>query len=403
MREGLDISGESSHRPSAGERLIVHVDMDAFYAAVEERDDPELAGRPVIVGGLGRRGVVSTASYEARRFGVRSAMPTATARRLCPDGVYLTPRMEAYAAASRQVFEVFGRFTPVIEGLSLDEAFLDVTASRSLFGDLEAIGARIKAEVRAATGLACSVGMADNKFLAKLASELGKPDGLRRIRRDDVRSVLDPLPVSRLWTVGPVSSARLERAGLRTVAQLRQTDPAALTGLLGESSALLVRLARGEDERPVNPSRDERSISAETTFETDLASIEKSRRWLMRLTERVGERTRRHGLTGRTVSVKLRVPPFETMTRQCTLSVPTASTDVLYEAADRLLARWWNEQKRPRLRLLGIALSGFDSAAVQGGLFDRPAESPSDRLQDAINRKFGSGALRRGRGIDSDG
>jgi DNA polymerase-4 len=374
--------------------------MDAFYAAVEQRDRPELRGRPVIVGGLGRRGVVSTASYEARRFGVRSAMPTATARRLCPDGVYLTPRMDAYAAVSELVFEVFGRYTPVIEGLSLDEAFLDVTASRALFGDLPVVGARIKADVRAATGLTCSVGLAHNKFLAKLASELGKPDGLRQILEHEAQSVLGPLPVSRLWTVGPVANARLERAGIRTVAQLRAMDADTLKRLMGESGALLMRLARGEDDRPVSSARDERSISAETTFETDLGTLDDSRRWLMRLTERVGERTRASGLAGRTVGVKLRIPPFENMTRQCTLTTPTASTDVLFEAADRLLTRWWREQRQPRLRLLGVSLSGFDAAAPQPGLFDPAPESATDKLQDAINRKFGKGALRRGRGLE---
>jgi DNA polymerase-4 len=385
-------------------RAIVHVDMDAFYAAVEQRDRPELRGLPVIVAGLGRRGVVTTASYEARRFGVRSAMPTARARSLCPHGVYLEPRMEAYAAVSRQVFAVLESITPDVEGLSLDEAFLDVGACLALHGGLDAIGRRIKQAVRAATALDCSVGMAHNKFLAKLASELCKPDGLMHLTPDRVTAVLDPLPVERLWTVGPVTARQLRDAGYATVRELRLAPPGALEAAIGNHAALLRRLAVGADDRPVDAAREDRSLSAETTFEHDLATLADAKAWLMRLTERVGERVRRHGLEGRTVEVKLRVPPFETMHRQCSLEQPTAATDLIYAAAERLLERWWNERRRPRLRLLGVGLSGFDvrPADAQGDLFAPAPVAGRDRLLDSINRRFGHNAIRRARGLDPD-
>jgi DNA polymerase-4 len=384
-------------------RSIAHVDMDAFYASVEQRDRPELRGRPVIVAGLGRRGVVSTASYEARRFGVRSALPTARARRLCPDGVFVEPRMAVYAAVSRQVFDVLHAVTPDVEGLSLDEAFLDVSACLALHGGLDAIGCRIKDGIRAATGLTCSVGLAHNKFLAKLASELAKPDGLLHLVPDRVQAMLDPLPVERLWTVGPVTARQLHAAGYATVRDPRGAAPGALERVVGNHAALLRRLAIGADERPVVPSREERSISAETTFEHDLASLAQARLWLMRLAERVGERARRHGLEGRTISAKLRAPPFETTHRQCSIETATAATEVIYAAAERLLERWWNERRRPRLRLLGVGLSGFEAraTAAQGDLFTTVAdEGARDRVLDSINRRFGRNTIRRARGLE---
>jgi DNA polymerase-4 len=382
------------------ERAIIHVDMDAFYASVEQRERPELRGKDLIIAGLGRRGVVLTASYEARRYGVRSAMPTAEAKRLCPDGIYIEPRMDLYAEVSAQVFAAFEEVTPEVEGLSLDEAFLDVTASQRLLGDIEAIGRRIKQGVRDRTRLTCSVGMAHNKLLAKLASELGKPDGFLHITPDRVRATLDPLPVSRLWTVGKVAGAKLEQENLRTFQDLRTCDERRLTKLFGSHGPELKRLASGIDDRPVCAEREEKSIGAETTFEYDVETLDEARAVLMRLTERMAERVRAQEMAGVTVTVKLRVPPFETMTRQCTLPEPTDATAAIYAAGERLLEHWWNERRRPKLRLLGITLSGFDREPTpQRDLFAQPPAGPADELLDRINRRFGKGAIRHATGL----
>ena len=385
-------------------RAIAHVDMDAFYAAIEQRDRPELQGRPVIVGGLGPRGVVSTASYEARRFGVRSAMPIAKARRLCPEGVYLAPRMGVYAAVSRDVFAVFRSITPEVEGLSLDEAFLDLGRSLALFGTPWQIGARLKAEVLARTGLRCSVGLASNKFLAKLASELGKPDGLLELRAENVRETLDPLPVGRLWTVGPVAAARLEAAGLRTVADLRAAGEPRLRAVLGEHGLALARLARGEDDRPVQPDQAERSLGAEETLDVDLASLEAAQALLMRLVERVAERARALALVGRVLTLKLRVPPFDTSTRRALLEPASNATARLHALASSLLERWWRQAPEPRLRLLGVTLSELAAADEEApDLFAAPAPAEGDEVVDRINRRFGGGAIRRARGLREPG
>ena len=370
--------------------------MDAFYASVEQRDRPELRGKPLIVAGQGRRGVVLTASYEARVFGVHSAMPTARARRLCPDGIYVDPRMSRYAAVSADVFAAFAQFTPEIEGLSLDEAFLDVTHSMALLGDIETIARGIKREVLARTGLTCSVGMAHNKLLAKLASELGKPDGCFRIPSERVHEILDPLPVRKLWTVGRVAAEKLEADGLRTIGALRTTPRPRLQKLLGKAHAdSLLLLARGEDERPVVSDREEKSISAENTFELDLESLADARSWAMRLAEKACERARKAGLVARTVTVKLRVPPFETMTRQAGLSPPTAATAQVFAVASRLLGAWWRGRPDPRLRLLGISLSGLESLedTPQAELFAAPTPRTDDKLLDTINSRFGRGAI----------
>ena len=381
-------------------RAIAHVDMDAFYAAIEQRDRPELRGLPVIVGGLGPRGVVSTASYEARRFGVRSAMPIAKARRLCPEGVYLAPRMATYAAVSREVFAVFASVTPDVEGLSLDEAFLDLGRSLALFGTPWQIGARLKAEVLARTGLRCSVGLASNKFLAKLASELGKPDGLLELRTENVRETLDPLPVGRLWTVGPVAAARLEAAGMRTVADLHAAGKARLRAVLGEHGLALARLARGEDDRPVQPNQVERSLGAEETLDVDLSSLEAALALLMRLVERVAERARAHALVGRVLTLKLRVPPFETSTRRAVLEPASNATARLHALASSLLERWWRQASQPRLRLLGVTLSELAAAGeAADDLFAAPEPAQGDEVVDRINRRFGGGSIRRARGL----
>jgi DNA polymerase-4 len=382
------------------DRAILHVDMDAFYASVEQHDDPSLIGKPVIVGGLGRRGVVSTCSYEARRFGVRSAMPTAQAQRLCPDAIFLVPRMARYSEISAQVFAVLGEITPEIEGLSLDEAFLDVSGSLRLFGSPTEMARQIKQRVTEVTGLKCSVGISHNKWLAKLATELGKPDGLFEITHENRERLLDPLSVGRLWTVGKVAQEKLERGGYRSIGDVRRADAMSLRKLVGNHADLLLALANGRDERAVVADREEMSVGAETTFETDLTTVEEARAWLLKLSERVGERARRGQLRGRVVTIKLRTPPFHTETRQLTLAMSCDATDDIYAAAKRLLERWWLDKGTPSLRLIGVSLSGFNVEGEGGDLFASADNQRKDRIVDSLNQKFGSGTLRRARTLD---
>ncbi len=375
------------------ERSIIHVDMDAFYASVEQFDQPQLRGLPLIVGGLGPRGVVSTCSYEARRFGVRSAMPTAQARRLCPDGVYLWPRMARYEEISAQVFEVFHEVTPEVEGLSLDEAFLDVSASLRLLGSIELIGRRVKDAIFERTGLVASVGMGPNKLLAKLASEISKPNGFHRIVAERAAAELAPLPVGRLWTVGRVTEQALHRLGIRTIGELAACDTARLAGALGRQVEAMQALARGEDDRCVEPEQAEQSIGAEHTFDVDLDQYELAESWLLRHCERIAARARHRGLKGGTVAVKLREPPFVTHTRQARLGASSASVSEIYEVARGLLRTWWQAQPRPRLRLLGVSLSGFVERPQQDLFGSAREEGVADQLQDRINNRFGSGSL----------
>jgi len=378
-------------------RAIIHVDMDAFYASVEELDDPSLVGKPVVVAGLGRRGVVSTCNYEARKYGVRSAMPTSEARRRCPDAVYIFPRHARYQEISDIVFGVFAEVTPMIEGLSLDEAFLDVTGSLRLFASIEAIGRRVKETIRERTGLNASVGMAHNKLLAKLASELSKPDGFMHIHPHEVQGYLDPLPVGRMWTVGKVAEEALHKVGIRTIGDLLRADAWRLHKAVGERHAAQLRaLCRGEDHRAVVTDAPEVSIGSEWTFDIDVEDLPTAEAWLLRQCERVGARARGREVTARTVSVKLREPPFVTHSRQAQLPVPGNATPDIYAVARRLLQVWWNQHPRPKLRLLGVTLSGFDArhGDEQQDMFAAPvSEKRSDGVQDRINERFGAGAL----------
>ncbi len=301
-------------------RAILHVDMDAFFASVEARERPELRGRPLIVGGTPQgRGVVAAASYEARRFGVHSAMPTATALRLCPKAVVLPPRHGLYSQVSRQIHAVFERYTPQIEPLSLDEAFLDVTGSLRLFGSAETIGREIKREIREELDLVASVGVAPNKFLAKLASDMNKPDGFFQFIPDRIAESLDPLPVTRLWGVGPASARQLERLGIRTVGQLRHYSRQLIARHLGRGGEHLWELAHGIDERPVISEQEAKSVSNETTFANDIDDPASLRGWLSELAEQVGWRLRRQQLAGRTVTIKVRFKDFTTVTRSLSL------------------------------------------------------------------------------------
>ena len=385
--------------------MILHCDMDAFYASVEERDRPELAGRPVIVGGTPeRRGVVSAANYAARRYGVHSAMPAATARRLCPHGVFLAPRIDRYAEVSRRIRDVFERFTPLVEPLSLDEAFLDVTGSERLFGPAPEIGRQIKQAVREETGLVVSVGVAPNKFLAKIASDLEKPDGFVVVEPGRVAKFLDPLPVERLWGVGKQASRVFQRLGIRTIGHLRQRPIETLKSRFGAQGEHLWQLAHGIDDRRVVPEREAKSISHETTFERDVGDLEVLRAWLVDLVEQVGWRLRRYGLRGRTVHLKVRFADFATITRSHTLPEPTDVTHELWQAADALLCHRLPAGHLP-VRLLGMGVGGLDdTGSVQGILFDRDERKKQEGLDaaaDRIRERFGSSALRRAASLPS--
>ena len=381
------------------ERCVLHVDMDAFYASVEQRDDPELRGKPLVVGGTGNRGVVAAASYESRKFGVRSAMPMREARRRCPDLVSVRPRMAVYKAVSRQVFEIFRRYSPVVEGLSLDEAFIDVTDSLSLFGDGEHIARRIKQDIVNDTQLTASVGVASNKLVAKIASDLDKPDGLVVVTR--VNEVLDPLDVAVIPGIGRETLAKLHRAGIRSVADLRHADDSVLRPVFGRYTDKTRARASGIDDRPVEPDRDEKSISAEETFDTDLASTADIDRALLRLAERATTRMRRAGLQPGTVHVKIREADFTTHTRQTRLRPPSASTDVVYATGRKLVAEWRALNPGARLRLLGIGGSDLAAAEQQDLFADDRGPDEVDETVDRIRERFGDAAVGRARSLDT--
>ncbi|MGK5443921.1 DNA polymerase IV [Micromonospora sp. URMC 105] len=339
---------------------ILHVDMDAFFASVEVRRRPELRGRPVVVGGVGPRGVVSSASYEARRYGVRSAMPTMRARALCPHAVYLPPDFEQYTAASRAVMQIFRDVTPLVEPLSLDEAFLDVAGARRLFGPPAEIARRIRARVAAEQGLTCSVGVAPTKFVAKLGSTRAKPDGLLVVPADRVLEFLHPLPVAALWGVGERSAETLRRLGLTTIGDLAEAPYGMLRKAVGEASAThLHELAWGRDPRSVSPEHVEKSIGAETTFDADVADPLEIRRTLLALSEKVGTRLRRAGQVGRTVSLKVRLTDFRTVNRSRTLGVPT---DTAREIFDTAWGLYTVLDPGERVRLLGVRVEGLTGA-----------------------------------------
>jgi DNA polymerase-4 len=376
-------------------RRIIHVDMDAFFASVEQRDRPELRGKPLIVGGSPEgRGVVSAASYEAREYGVRSAMPCARAKRLCPSVIFLPVDMPKYAAASRAVMAILREVTPVVEPLSCDEAFLDVTGSRSLFGDAEQIAWGIKHRIREQLSLTASVGVATNKFLAKLASDLEKPDGLVVVPEDQESEFIRPLAVSRLWGVGPATARRLEALGLKTVGAVADCPLPLLRAELGDHAEGLQRLARGIDERPVQPDHEAKSISAETTFETDTRDIDFLNRVLLDLSDHVAERVRKAGVMARTVTLKLRFGDFATITRDATLSEPTYAGLVVYERARQLLAR--ARLGARQVRLIGVGTSNF-AEERQLSMFDdggRRAEQAEQAI-DELKARFGADAVRR--------
>ena len=382
-------------------RTILHVDLDAFYAAVEVREDPALAGRPIVVGADPRggrgRGVVAASSYEARAFGIHSAMPISQAYRRCPDAIYLRPRMRLYAAVSARFMAILERYTDLLEPLSIDEAFLDVTASRALFGDGAAIARRIKDEVRAEEGITASIGVAPSKFLAKIASDLRKPDGLVVVPADGVTAFLAELPVQRLWGAGPKSMHGFRQLGATTIGAVARLPRERLLETFGESlGAHFHALARGEDPRAVVPDRRRKSVGHETTFLEDVRDRATVRRTLLDLVEEVARRLRRAGLRGQVVHLKLRSADFTTVTRQETLAAPADTTDAIWPAAERLLAK--ADDGGQAIRLIGVSLSLFDGER-QMPLFEPPNVERARRVARAVDtlvERFGPDVVGRG-------
>lgn len=388
---------------------FLHVDMDAFYAAVEQRDRPELRGKPVIVGGIGNRGIVCAASYEARPFGVHSAQPMATARRLCPNAVFLPVRMKHYAEISRQIRQIMLAFTPLVEPLSLDEAFLDVHGCHGLFGPAPEIARQIKERIKVETGLTASVGVAPNKFLAKLASDLRKPNGLVVVTADGVSGFLAPLPVGHIWGVGAKAEKRLYALGVRTIGQLAALPEQVLADHFGEMGRHIWHLAHGEDDRAVVPDREAKSISTETTFPQDIGDRDALRVWLLDLTDHLARRLRHAELRARTVEVKIRSSDFRTRHRAQALDQATNVTDVIWQAVQQVFDRGLTEDIMP-VRLLGVGASRLtNETVVLGDLFDgghRQRQESLDQTIDSIRGQFGDTAIRRGsvlnQGADHD-
>jgi DNA polymerase-4 len=390
---------------NGGPRAILHVDMDAFYASVEQHDRPELRGQPLIVGGTSGRGVVAAASYEVRRYGVRSAMPIRRALALCPQAICVKPRMARYREVSRQVFAVFHEFTPLVQGLSLDEAYLDVTASRALLGDAVSIARDIKRLVRERTGLTASVGIAPNKLVAKIASDLDKPDGLTVVEDGRVHEVLDPLPVRRLPGLGRKKGEQVVAAGLRTLGELRRAGDAQLWPLFGRDAPRIRARASGIDDRPVLADWDEKSVSSEETFATDIADRAQLEAELLRLSDRTAARLRGKNLSGRCVTIKIREHDFTTHTRQKSFAPASNDSRVLARIALALFANWTEQHPGARLRLLGVGASDFTGGTAEAGgqadLFGTAttaaaATPPLDSAIDRIREKFGQLAVTRG-------
>lgn len=371
---------------------ILHVDLDAFYASVEVQKDPSLAGKPVVVGGGGNRGVVMSASYVARAFGIRSAMPAVRARRLCPDVVFVKPDFESYQAHSNRFREILLAVTPLVEPISLDEAFLDVAGALLLFGEPFAIAEQIRADVQRELGFSCSVGVAPSKLIAKLASRIAKPDGVVVVRAGEVEAFLDPLPARALWGVGEKTMETLSRLGVKTVGDLGRIPPAVLGRLLGEQHAQgLIDLARGVDVRLVVPYEAPKSVSHEETFDTDLDADEDLLREILALSQRVGSRLREDGYRSRTVVLKIRLANFTTLTRSRTLPAPTDVTAVINHVAAEMFRAL--PGARRRVRLVGVGATGLVAAGEeQLALLRGERWGDVERAVDRIERRFGQGS-----------
>ena len=385
-------------------RIILHADMDAFYAAVEQLDRPELRGKALLIGGTGPRGVVSTASYEARPFGVGSAMPMALARRRCPHAIVLPPRFGRYHAVSKVVMDTLGTFSPLVEPLSLDEAFVDMTGCEALFGDPPAMGEAVRRAVFEAVRLTVSVGVSTTKYVAKVASDCRKPDGLTVVGPDEVTDFLHPLPIDRLWGVGPRTRSRLKARGLDTIGDVAATPLDDLERWFGTLGAHIHALAHGLDDRAVIPERDAKSIGSENTLDADIIGEAAIRPWLLRAADTVARRLRAEGLTARGVRVKLRMSDFRLHTRQAILPSATHASRTIVATAESLLREF--DPSAP-VRLVGVA--AFELGEADGGevhqldLFDAPHRKHDERLDrtlDVVHERFGEGALTRARHLE---
>lgn len=376
-------------------RWIMHVDMDAFFASVEQRDDPALQGKPVIVCGKSRRSVVATASYEARAFGVHSAMPLSQAKRLCPHGCFVAPRFEAYREASDAIHQVMLHYADAYEPISLDEAFLDISGMGSQYPTLGSIGRAIKEEIRCAVHLTASVGIAPNKFLAKMASDMNKPDGLCIIPYGREQEVLAPLPVRRLWGVGSVTEKKLLAAGFRTIADIQEAAPEKLSALLGNQGPLLKALSLGIDERPIISSRQVKSIGDESTYEYDLTDRPTIDREIAIHSDIVAQRLRRHDLAARTISLKIRFASFKTIMRSLSLEEGTNLQETIDSACQTLLSRI---PLTEGIRLIGVTASNLGAPLSIPSLFSDKEEKSARaaRAMDSIQQKYGRKALQKG-------
>ena len=379
-------------------RKIIHVDMDAFYASVEQRDDPTLLAKPIVVGGKpNSRGVVCAASYEARKFGIHSAMPMEEAFRRCPHAVFLPVNIPKYHEVSLQIRQIFMTYTPIVEPLSLDEAFLDVTGSTSLFGSANTIGLTIKQRIQRELNLTASVGVAGNKFLAKLASDLQKPDGFVVVQPDRVQEFLDPLSVERIWGVGKKTAEQLNRINIKTVRDLRRLEQEYLTQLFGIWGSQLYQLAQGIDDRPVESERVAKSIGRETTFAMDIVDRDELETALLKLAVDVGRRLRKEAFRGKTVTLKVRYDDFRTVTRSQTLSQATDLDDVIYNEACNLLK---GESLKQPLRLIGLTLHNLtDKLERQLSLFPEPQKDNETltKVIDVLKEKYGEKSITRAR------
>ncbi len=372
--------------------------MDAFFAAIEQLDHPNLKGQAVLVGYDGPRCVVDTASYEARSFGCHSAQPMAVAKRLCPHAIIVPVRHERYRQISNQMFAILDDFSPVIEPLSIDEAFLDLTGTEQLLGSAEVAAKQMKMRIRAEIGVTASVGVAPNKFLAKLGSDLHKPDGLTIIRPEDVDVLLPPLPVTKIWGVGPAMAARLRLLGINTIGDLGKFPLDVLRGQIGDEAERYHRLAHGLDDRAVATDREAKSIGQEQTFDVDVDDADAVRRVLLEQVEQVARRLRKHGLFARSVTLKIRFGDFQTITRSSRFPDATHTTVELERVATALFDQWAGKSFQP-VRLIGVTTAQFSDGKRQAGLFadpDREKQQRLDTVADAISQRFGKDAIKRG-------
>lgn len=381
------------------QRVIMHVDMDAFYASIEQRDNPELRGKPVVVGGGGARGVVAAASYESRKFGIRSAMPGGEARRRCPDAVFVKPRLDHYREVSSEIFAIFKQLTPIFEGLSLDEAFLDFSAEPGIHNIVEARAQLIKQRIYERTQLTASVGVGPNKLVAKIASDLNKPDGLCILFGDDIVRTLDPMPAATIPGIGRKTVERLRSIKVATIRDLRTAPDAALSAVFGRYAMRIKQRAAGIDQREVVPSRGDKSISAENTFSENLTELRDMEQELIRLADRTAERARKKNLLGSVVIIKVRMPDFTTLTRQMQLQPASSASDAIGGRARELLRDWRADYPDAAVRLLGVGIAGLQEER-QMGLFDAPEDTQGvDQVLDSIREKFGTNMVKRGNRI----